>query len=146
METIELTSEYEDRRPPIIDTSKVKFPKLKRFSALCQAIQAVNFTDDNFPLLESICINQPCARDLEYFNTNLPNLKSMSFEHVVINDVDKFGASLSRSPKLETFISYKLWGLGSKAVHRLVLPNLTILNLYRSNDLRKLKLRAPKLQ
>lgn len=113
---------------------------------MCQAIHAVYFIAENFPLLKSIDIEQPCAQNFATFHTDLPNLDSIGLQHVVIDDVEDFGPSLSRSPKLRCFFGYKIWGLGGKLLHTLVLPNLTTLNFWRSDDLRKLKLWAPKLE
>eukprot|EP00092_Neocalanus_flemingeri_P072741 GFUD01089606.1.p1 GENE.GFUD01089606.1~~GFUD01089606.1.p1 ORF type:complete len:338 (-),score=103.75 GFUD01089606.1:77-1090(-) len=146
LEVLDCRPEYEDRNPPVIDTSKVKFLKLRRLDLTHQAIKAVHLTADCFPLLEALSIDQPCARDPETFNTDLPNLCSMSFNFVTILDVKNFGRSLSRSPKLERFSGYKLWGLGRKAEHSLVLPSCISLDFYRSDDLRKLKLWAPRLE
>jgi len=146
LEKLNMNPEYNDVNPPVIDTSEVKFPKLKGFEAKHQGIQSIHFTADCFPLLESVTIEQPCCVHPDAFNTDLPNLQSMGFEFVTIKDTSNFGPSLSRSPKLKYFAGYKLWGLGEKAVHRLILPNVTYLNLYRSDDLRGLKLWAPKLE
>jgi len=146
LEQVTIYPEYEDGDPPVIDTSQVTFPMLKKFSAECQAFQSVHFTADCFPLLESLSIESPCATTLDAFHTELPNLQHMNFQYVTIEDTSDFGPSLSRSPKLETFTSYKLWGLGSKSAHRLILPNMKNLDLYRSDDLRGLKLWAPRLE
>jgi hypothetical protein len=108
--------------------------------------QDVHFTADCFPLLEVLSIERPCAVDQEVFHTDLPNLRRMSFVHVDIRDDEDFGPSLSRSPKLESVMCYKLWGLGSTAEHALVLPSVTTLDLNRSDDLRCLKLWAPRLE
>jgi len=143
--SLSLEPEYDDVHPPTIDTSVVKFPKLKSFSSECQAIKAVHFSADCFPILESISIEQPCANDLEYFFTNLPNLKSLSFQFVTIEDPSMFGPSIGRSPKLESINCYKFWGLGGVPVHTLVMPQVTYLDLYRSDDLTGLKIWAPKL-
>eukprot|EP00092_Neocalanus_flemingeri_P021543 GFUD01023365.1.p1 GENE.GFUD01023365.1~~GFUD01023365.1.p1 ORF type:complete len:335 (+),score=93.90 GFUD01023365.1:48-1052(+) len=146
LEVLDCRPEYEDSNPPVIDTSKVKFLKLRSLNLTHQAIKAIHFTADCFPLLETLSIDQPCALDPETFHTDLPNLRSMSFNFVTILDVKDFGRSLSRSPKLENFSGYKLWGLGRKAEHSLVLPSCTSLDFYRSDDLRKLKLWAPRLE
>jgi hypothetical protein len=39
LEEMNINPEYDDRNPPIIDTSQVKFPKLKKFHLTCQAIE-----------------------------------------------------------------------------------------------------------
>jgi hypothetical protein len=80
------------------------------------------------------------------FHTDLPNLRHMFLEHIHIEDVSDFGPSLSRSPKLNSYFGYKVWGLGAKLEHALVLPNATTLDFYRSDDLRRLKLWAPRLE
>ena len=52
----------------------------------------------------------------------------------------------SKSPKLECISSYKLWELGTKREHTLVLPNCSSFDIYKSDDVRGLKIWAPKLE
>lgn len=146
LEEIMIRPEYDDDNPSIIDTSECRFPKLKKLSLMFQAVKAVHFTAACFPALEELGIEQPCAEDPETFHLDLPALRHMSCQHVFIQDPKDFGPSLSRCPRLERFLGYKLLGLGAKAEHSLVLPSLTELSLYRSDDLRRLKLWAPRLE
>jgi len=148
LENLRIAPDYDDHNPPALDTSSVKFERLKSFSLMCQAIKAFHFSKEKFPELERISIEQPCARDLAYFHSDLPKLKSLSFQFVGFTDASDFGQSLSRSRLLEMFSGYKLWGLscilGKEIL--LVLPNATYLNFHRSDDLPELKLWAPKLK
>jgi len=148
MTHLTIQPKYNDRRPPVIDFSLVSLPALESLECMFQAVRAVHFTRENTPRLKRLSIEQPCATDLEYFDTDLPDLESMGFEHVHITDPSGFGKSLSRSPKLKRFSSYKLWGLGGpkSKTHVLVLPNCEYLSLYRSDDLSYLKIWAPKLE
>lgn len=145
LERLDLHPEY-DEDNHTIDFYKTKFPMLKELSILHQFIQSVYFTAECFPLLESLHIEQPLVPDQFFFNTDLPNLVHMSLRFVGLILASEFGPSLSRSPKLKTFISYKLYGLGCKADHKIVLPNITNLDFYRCEDLKGLKLWAPRLE
>ena len=166
MTQLSICPEYDDREPPVIDFSLVSFPTLENLDMMFQALRAIHFTQENTPKLKHLSIEQPCARDLEYFNTDLPDMETMSFQFVTIDNpagmVVKlvtslqrygsisstgFGKSLSRSPRLRFFSGYKLWGLrvSKSKTHILVLPSCTDLDLYRSDDLNYLKIWAPKL-
>jgi len=147
MTQLSICPEYDDREPPIIDFSLVSFPTLENLDMMFQALRAIHFTQENTPKLKHLSIEQPCARDLEYFNTDLPDMETMSFQFVTIDNPAGFGKSLSRSPRLRFFSGYKLWGLrvSKSKTHILVLPNCTDLDLYRSDDLNYLKIWAPKL-
>jgi len=98
--------------------------------------------------LEHLSIDQPLARSLEYFNVCLPELRSMSFQFIDVEDPSGFGHSLSSCPKLDSFSSYKLWGLSvpKRETHILMLPSCKSLDLYRSDDLNYLKIWAPRLE
>jgi len=148
LKRLSIRPEYDDSNPPVIDTSLVTFESLRSFDMTFQAIRAFHFNKEQFPELERISIEQPCAKDLEYFYSDLPKLKSLSFEFVTINDTSDFGPSLNRSKLIEYFSGYKLWGLsffpGRDIV--LVLPEVKTLDFYRSDDLPGLKLWTPKLQ
>lgn len=143
---IDIETEYLNRKEPqIIDTSLVKFPKLKSFTIKHQSIQSIHFTSDCFPLLESLTIDQPCGPEQSSFHTDLPHCYYMNLQFIWIQDTSDFGPSLNRSPKLDYFWGYKLRGLGGKA-HKLVLPNITVLDLDHCDDLGSLKIWAPKLE
>jgi len=148
MTHLTIEPEYDDDDPPVIDFSLVSLPALEKLDCKNQAVRAVHFTRDNTPRLKDLSIEQSVATDFEYFHTDLPDLESMSFEYVCISDPSGFGKSLSRSPKLRSFSSYKFWGLGGpkSKTHVLVLPNCESLDLYRSDDLSYLKIWAPKLE
>jgi len=145
LEVLEFRPEYDDSNPPVIDTSKTSFPSLKDLDLNCQAIKAFHFTKEFFPKLASVSLESPCAMDLEYFTSDLPKLKSLSFRFVCFKDLNNFGPSVSKSILLESIHCYKFWGLSSRKEHTLVLPNLETLDLYRSDDMRVLKLWTPKL-
>lgn len=74
----------------------------------------------------------------------------MSIDHVTVDRQGcELALSLSRSPKLESFFGYKLWGLGvgrRKHAHIFVLPSCETLSFYRSDDLDHLILYAPRLK
>jgi len=146
LEELDIQPEYEDDNPPMINTAKTSFPALKRISINCQAVHAFHFEKEFFPELESISIESPCAEDLKYFKCDLPKLSYLSFQFVTIEDAREFGPSLSKCRELETVVAYKLWGLSSCREILLVMPKLTLLDLYRSDDLPRLQLWAPKLR
>jgi len=144
--SLECRPEYDDVNWIPLDTTKVAFPSLKRLNFSSQPVKAIHFTKDSYPMLERISIEQCSALAFEYWNLDLPKLKSLGFDYVEVNDSDNFGPSLSKCPKLECFNSYKLWGLGTKKEHTLVLPNCSSFDIYRSDDVRGLKMWAPKLE
>lgn len=126
-----------------LDTSAIRFPKLKKFSIKCHTIKSVYFTGDCFPVLEELNIEEPFAANQETFHLDLPNLQHVFCRSFDVVDMSDFGPSLSRCPKLKTFRSYKLWGLKKPT---LVLPNLIALDIHRSDDLKGLKIWAPKVK
>jgi len=131
-----------------IDFSKVILPQLKNFDLRCQGFKAIHFTKENTPMIESISVDQPNGKRLEYFLLdNLPHLKSLNLEFVTIVNSTKFGKSVSSCPNLESIHCYKLWGLGVTGIRpiTLVLPKCETLDFYRSDDLDRLKIWAPKL-
>jgi len=138
--------EYDDVNWIVLDTSKVAFPSLKILDFSSQPVKAVHFTQDCYPMLECISIEQCGASPFEYWNLDLPTLESLHFEFVDCDDSCNFGPSLSKCPKLESFNSYKLWGLGSVREHTLVLPNCNSFDMVRSDCLLGLKIWAPKLE
>ena len=137
---------YDDVNWTPLDTTEAAFPSLKTIDLHSQPVKAIHFTKECYPVLERITIEQCSALPFDYWNLDLPSLKGLSFEFVHVLDCDGFGPSLNKSPKLEYFISYKLHGLGSRREHTLVLPNCEIFNIYRSDDIRGLKMWAPKLE
>ena len=139
--------DYDDALP-VVDFASVNFPCLTSLSTYCQFISTIHFTKENTPRLKHLSIEQPGHQGMQYFHTDLPLLETMSFQFVDVNDPRQFGPSLSRSPKLRSFSSYKLWGLNvgrRKNAHVLVLPSIETLNLYRSDDLDSMKIWAPKM-
>merc|ERR1719244_1866798 len=146
MEELHISPEYNEEAP-VIDMEKVSFPILKSLSMICQPIKSIHFTKKNTPILSSLDIESTLVK-VEKFHLDLPELTYMGVQFVTVCDPRGFGKSLSRSPKLESFMAYKLWGLHvpkSKA-HVLVLPNCQTLDLYRSDDLNYLQIWAPKLE
>ena len=70
--------EYRDGSP-VLDFSQVQFPVLERLEIQCQAIEAINFTKENYPELRSLTIENITAKDPAYFKTDLPKLEFMKF-------------------------------------------------------------------
>ena len=143
--------EYDDHLPWIdFDDDAVRFPVLKSIDLTCQGLASIEFTKDRTPLLEHLNIDQPCNRVMGVVNFDLPELKHFALDFVTMEgDGCELGLSLSRSPKLEAFFGYKLWGLGvgrRKHAHFLVLPSCETLSFYRSDDLDHLILYAPRLK
>ena len=148
LKELDIQNEDYDDHLPVIDFTSVKFPRLTSLSTYCQFIRTIHFTKENTPMLKTLNIEQSGHQGMQYFLTDLPLLETMSFQFVTIHDPRQFGPSLSRSPKLSYFSSYKLWGLSvgrRKNAHVLVLPSMDILDLYRSDDLDNMKIWAPKM-
>ncbi|KAK9799382.1 hypothetical protein WJX73_007957 [Symbiochloris irregularis] len=84
----------------------------------------------------------------EGFKLELPELKDIDIEYATVRSPQGWAPSLSACPKLETFSSHKLWGLGLEngKTHRLRLPNCRLLGLWRADDIDSLELTAPKLE
>lgn len=137
-------AEYEDNCP-VIKTSAVPFPKLLVIDLNCQALESFHFSKDQFPSLKQVSIESPPNSQLSSFELDLPNLTTLSGQFITVKDDRKFGASISKSPLLEFISFYKLWGLGRSKRHVLVCPNAKEIDLYRSDDLRGLRLWAPKM-
>ena len=137
--------ELRDCENATIDTSKVNFPVLKKFHVISQSIQSIAFLAARFPLLEDLTIEQPNNHP-QKFELDLPNLRTLHFDHIYVADARKFGSSLSKCPKLECFCSYKLWGLGCLREHVIIAPNLRDWEMQRSDDLEGLAFWAPSLQ
>lgn len=147
MSSLECRPDYDDD-VPIIDFSKVHFPKLRSIELYCQGVKAVHFTKENTPLLESFDLESNGPQPLEYFCLDLPNLVSLSFQFVEIANPSDFGKSLSKCSNLKSVNCYKLFGLGvpKSKTHNLVLPRCKSLDFYRSDDLNYLKIWAPHLE
>jgi len=142
--SLTINAEHDDDCP-VINTSTMTFPKLAGIDLTSQALESFYFKKDQFPALKGVSINQPGYRDLSTFELDLPLLTNLSAEFITIEDDRKFGASISKSPLLESIFFYKVWGLGRSRRHVLVCPNAEIIDLYRSDDLRGLSIWAPKL-
>ena len=143
--------EYDDHLPWIdFDDDAVRFPVLKSIDLTCQGLASIEFSKERTPLLEHLNIDQPCNRVMGVVNFDLPELKHFALDFVTVEGEGcELGLSLSRSPKLESFFGYKVWGLGvgrRKHAHFLVLPSCETLSLYRSDDLDHLILYAPRLK
>lgn len=143
---LEWSDEAERAEP--LDFSGIVFPSLESLSVSTQPIEAIEFDLSTTPRLSSLTIDNPINRQLATFKTNLPELRFVSLQFVTLEDPTHFGSSLSRSPKLEAFHAYKLWGLGigsEHLAHRLLLPAVAEFDVYRSDDLDHLIMWAPKL-
>mmetsp|Transcript_14628 Transcript_14628/g.22030 ORF Transcript_14628/g.22030 Transcript_14628/m.22030 type:complete len:423 (+) Transcript_14628:41-1309(+) len=145
LESLEIQPEYEDNTPRI-DFTMVRFPKLVDLTLDCIDLQHIHFDQENTPNLERLDIKN--SRDCDYIYLDLSHLQSVGFEFVTLNDATDFGPSLSRCSKLESFSSYKLWGLSHHSgiqSHPIINENLESLSLYRSDDLDGVALWCPKL-
>ncbi|XP_070195959.1 uncharacterized protein [Littorina saxatilis] len=142
---LHIVVEYDDDTP-IIDFGVVSFPNLETLDVNCQAVKAFNFQAKDYPKLRHLTMENVVG-NIECFDFDLPCLETISLQFVEVVDPAGFGKSISRSPRLTSFSSYKLWGLyvGGGKYHTLVLPNCHSLSLYRSDDLDRLKLWAPML-
>jgi len=142
-----IPSNFEERMKSL-DFSMVSFPHLKALDIYLQAVKDIHFTKENMPILNSLKIESPMLHNVGKFNLDLPDLESIDFQHVNLDDGSGFGKSLSRCPKLKYFFSYKLWGLRVpiKDTHILALPNCEYLTLHRSDCLNYLNIWAPKLE
>merc|ERR1711920_692266 len=88
------------------------FKNLTSLTVGCVRLGEIDFGRHNTPALQELSLEQPMG-DPAYFKLDCPELRSIQMEHVKsIDDGAGFGDSLSRCPKLETFHSYKTWGLG----------------------------------
>lgn len=117
------------------------FPNLKVLS-LGSCPVDFSFTKEWTPNLELITCD---SLNIDRFHLDLPQLRSLSFNFVNLQDDSGFGPSLSRSPLLEDVFGYKFWGLGG-GIHTLLLPKCIRFQLTRSDDLVGLHIYAPKLQ
>jgi len=136
--------ELRDSQKATIDTSKVSFPIMKKFQTICQSVKSIKFSVASFPMLEELTIEQPNNHP-QKIELDLPNLRTLHLDHIYIADSRKFGSSLSKSPKLECFRSYKLWGLGGLPKHVIIAPKLQDWEMQRSDDLKGLVFWAPSL-
>jgi len=123
------------------------FPRLKQLHIQGQNIKHFYFTANCYPVLEDLWVENPGISPPGFsFHMDLPNLRLLQCEYFDLEDVTDFGPSLSRSPKLKKFKSYKLWGLGKLQTHKLVLPSIIELWFYRSDTLINFDLYAPRLK
>ena len=138
--------EYENDIP-IVDFTKVFLPKLESLDLLCQGIKSLDFTTKNTPLLDFLNIEQPSEGSLKYINLDLPNLSTLELQFVDFYDARGFGKSISRCPKIEAIVFYKVNGLyvTKSKKHKLVLPLCGTIDLHRCEDLNYLDIWAPKL-
>ena len=150
---LEFSPEYDAHLPWIsFRDDTVRFPVLKSIDLTCQGLASIVFSKEWTPLLEHLNIDQPCNSPYGgmEINFDLPELKHFALDHVTVEREEcELSRSLSRSPKLESFFGYKVWGLGvgrRKHAHFLVLPSCETLSLYRSDDLDHLILYAPRLK
>merc|ERR1740124_834251 len=96
-------------------------------------------------MLEELTIEQPNNHP-QKIELDLPNLRVVHFDHIYIADARKFGSSLGKCTKLESFCSYKLWGLGCLREHVIIAPKLQTWEMQRSDDLEGLAFWAPSLE
>lgn len=143
---VTIQAECSDENSPKIDFGVVSFANLESLNLRCQAVKALNFQGNNYPKLKHLRMDS-LLDEVQSVNFDLPLLETISFQFVNVNDPRGFGKSLSRSPRLKTFSSYKLYGLlmGSK-FHTLALPRCEVLDFHRAEGLLRLKLWAPKLK
>jgi len=149
VESIHICPEYEDSNPKVLDTSDAnfEFSQLKRLNMQFQALQSIHLDKAQFPQLTSFNFEQPCATDQDRIHLDLPELESLFFEHICVNDASDFGPSLSRCKKLRSLSCYKMWGLGSySGVHILRCPVLETFNIYRSDDAEHFSIHSPRLE
>ena len=128
---------------------KIRFPALTSLELGSQGLVSIKFSKERTPLLAHLSIERPCNRAVSEFDLDLPELETLHLEFVTVYDASNFGASLSRSPKLDQFTGYKVWGLGvghRSRAHRLILASCTQLKFRRSDDIDHLVLWAPRLQ
>ena len=147
LETLKVHNQSMGQDDPVIDTSQAVFPRLKKLHMQGQNIQSFHFTADCYPMLEDLWVENPGLDPSgSDFHMDLPNLRLLQCDYFDLKDVSDFGPSLSRSPKLRVFKSYKLWGLGNLDTHLLVLPSITEFWFYRADDLKNFEIWAPRLK
>lgn len=142
---LSIRQEYDSGAPKIELTEGLSehFPALETLSLDC-----VDVTDVRLKLPALRCLSLENAEGVGVFSLDCPRLESLYFEFVTISDPSDFGASLSRSPMLESVCGYKLRGLGVDSpcrCHQLVLPQADRLDLHHSDDLDFLQLYAPNM-
>lgn len=162
LKNLEFQYEYDDNTPKLDFDCDKQFnwtESGKKFTNVCLNM-----------LLESVyCLSFECCPLQTFLNVQLPNcdvlsfdqssdcedrltftapkLRCISFDYITYEseDIDKdLTNSLSSSPHLETFSSYKLRGLSS--LGPLYMPSLEDITLYRAECLRSLKLYAPRMK
>ncbi len=141
---LEFRYEYDDVDPPMLDLDldlDEFLPSVARLELYCCFLGNFNLRSSS---LTSLSIEQISTYGIKTFSFRLPALRSLNFQFVLLDDPTDFGASVSASPRLDAISSYKLWGLGRDA-GTMYLPSCTRINLYRSDDLRTLKMYCPRL-
>jgi hypothetical protein len=144
VQSLFLSQEYTEDKAHSVDFSLVSFPLLETLDMECVPLSTLIFTQDKYPVLKSLGIANTGPWDADEFTLRLPLLENLSLRFVHITDPSDFGESLSSSPLLEQLSCYKLWGLG-RCSHVLNLGSMDDLDFYRSDDLGKLKIWAPRL-
>lgn len=125
----------------VLDTSLVSFPQLRRLAMEGQGLVAIHLTSSCFPLLNWVSVELVGA--VEYLNLDLPLLTHINLKHITLLNSEEFGASMSRSPKLQTIYTYKLFGLCEVEMS---LPDCSHVNFMRSDGIKSFSLWAPKLE
>ncbi|KAI9020428.1 hypothetical protein DFJ74DRAFT_673095 [Hyaloraphidium curvatum] len=144
LESLDIRPDYAGSAPTL-SFGDVSFRRLRTLSVQ-QPLTDIFFVKEHYPAMESIFLEQYRSGGI---HMDLPRLTYFSAQHWMVDDPHGFGPSLSRCPKLETVNCYKLWGLGvgsRSRGHRLALPSLEELDLYRSDDLGFLEIWAPRLR
>lgn len=131
-----------------LDFEKVKFPELRVLEIDGEGIKTIYFTVDNCPKLERLSVVDPWNRGVEGFYVVLPLLREVVLDFVTIDDSSHFAYSLSRCPKLRSFVSHKLWGVGGGDGDEdlLVLPKCRYLRFSRADSLEVLRVWAPRIK
>ena len=140
LESIEIRAEQEHK----IDITNTYFPKLKKINLYAVELKTINFTKENTPLLETLTLDN--CLDVDEFILDLPNLESISLEHVTVLNSENFGVSISNCKKLKFIHFHKVWGLGSSSLQKLILPNCIEAHFTRSEDLEKISLLVSKME
>ncbi|KXZ53461.1 hypothetical protein GPECTOR_7g911 [Gonium pectorale] len=141
LEELEINPEYDDHLP-VLNFTRLRFPCLTSLTVHNSRLATCCFTTHNTPKLQLLNLEQMSG--LRAFKLELPDLETLAFEFVTIDDCSRLGESLSACPKLVTLSSYKFWGPDD--IYELSLPSCESLSLTRSDSLEGLRLWAPKLE
>ncbi|GFR46310.1 hypothetical protein Agub_g7875, partial [Astrephomene gubernaculifera] len=142
LKNLTIHPEYDDHNPRL-DFSNLHFPVLQSLEVANTPVTTLVFTSNNTPKLQRLSIEQQTS-PLRSFRLDLPELETLSLEHLTVHDCSDFAPSLAACPKLRTFVSYKFWGPDDD-VYDLRLPECEDLSLTRCDGLGGLRLWAPKL-